>query len=289
MKNILFGLVPALMWGTQPIVMTKLGGRSSKKVMGMAMGIFIAALIVFLFKRPLVWTKRLIIFSFLDGMALSYGLIKQIKGLELLGVAKGTPMSTGTQLIAATLVGALYFKEWTSPRQYLLGLGSLALVILGVSLTAFRENKGPENSSEDLKKGVLTMLLSSLGFVAYTIIPRLANISIWDALLPQGLGMLVGSYLLSKLRDREPLFVKESFRHIITGFIFAIGNITLMLSNVLNGLAVGFTLTQMNVVIATLGGLLILKEEKTRKELAYTFMGLVLVVGGGILTGLSKL
>ena len=61
-----------------------------------------------------------------------------------------------------------------------------------------------------------------------------------------------------------------------------------MLSNVRNGLALGFTLTQMNVVIATLGGLLFLREEKTKKELFLTLLGLVLVVLGGVLIGITK-
>lgn len=276
------------MWGIQPIIMTKLGGKPTKKVMGMALGIFITSLIIFIFKRPEAWTKSLIIFSLLDGLALSYGLINQIKGFSLLGISKGTPISTGTQLIGATLVGALYFKEWSSISQYIFGTIALVFIIIGVTMTAYQENKGKNIDGLSIKKGIITLILSSVGFVMYTVILRIANISIWDALVPQGVGMLIGSYILAKREDKEKLFVKDSFKHILTGFIFAIANITLMLSNVLNGLAVGFTLTQMNVVIATIGGLIILKEPKTNKELRFTIIGLILVVFGGILIGITK-
>lgn len=61
-----------------------------------------------------------------------------------------------------------------------------------------------------------------------------------------------------------------------------------MISNVLNGLSVGFTLTQMNVVIATICGILILKEEKTKKEMIYVVIGLILVVLGGVFIGITK-
>lgn len=276
------------MWGIQPIVMTKIGGKPTKKVMGMALGIFIASLIVFIFKRPTTWTVSLFIISFIDGLALSYGLINQIKGFSLLGVSKGTPISTGTQLVGASLFGVLYFKEWSTITQYILGITALILIIVGVSMTTFQENVQVEAGGDSLKKGVITMILSSLGFVAYTVILRIANITIWDALVPQGLGMLVGSYLLARREDDEKLFVAKSFQHIITGFIFAIANVTLMLSNVMNGLSVGFTLTQMNVVVATVGGLIILKEPKTKKELRTTMLGLFLVVVGGILIGITK-
>ena len=93
----------------------------------------------------------LILLSFIDGLALSYGLINQIKGFNLLGVSKGTPISTGTQLVGATLIGAIFFKEWQTLNQYILGIIALIMIILGVSMTAFHENKTDTNNS-DIKK-----------------------------------------------------------------------------------------------------------------------------------------
>lgn len=288
MNNILFGLFPALMWGIQPIIMMKLGGKSTEKVMGMALGIFIASLIVPIFKMPQNWTLALIIFSFIDGIALSYGLINQIRGLNMLGVSRGTPISTGTQLIGAVLVGAIYFKEWSSVDQYVLGIIALILIVIGASMTSFKEGNIIKAEDDNIMKGVITLILSSIGFVMYTVILRVTNISVWDALIPQGLGMLVGSYIFSKRETKEKLFTEKTYKNILTGFIFAIGNITLMISNVINGLALGFTLTQMNVVVATIGAMLILDESKSKKEFRYTILGLVLVVTGCILIGITK-
>lgn len=288
MKNILFGLIPALMWGIQPIIMTKLSGKSEEKVVGMGLGIFLVALFISIFKRPNNLSSTLILISFVDGLALSYGLINQIRGFSLVGISKGTPISTGTQLIGATLVGVLYFKEWSSTFQHILGIIAIILIIIGVSMTTFEEKKEENIKKSNLKKGIITLILSSVGFVLYTIILKVANINIWDALIPQGLGVLVGSYLLSKRNYKEKLFTKNSIKHIITGAIFAIANITLMISNEINGLSVGFTLTQMNVVIATIGGLVILKEKKTKKELIYVLLGLLLVVIGGVFIGITK-
>lgn len=288
MENILFGLIPALMWGIQPIIMTKLSGKSEEKVVGMGLGIFLVALFISIFKRPNNLSSTLILISFVDGLALSYGLINQIRGFSLVGISKGTPISTGTQLIGATLVGVLYFKEWSSAFQYILGIIAIILIIIGVSMTTFEEKKEENIKKSNLKKGIITLILSSVGFVLYTIILKVANINIWDALIPQGLGVLVGSYLLSKRNYKEKLFTKNSIKHIITGAIFAIANITLMISNEINGLSVGFTLTQMNVVIATIGGLVILKEKKTKKELIYVLLGLLLVVIGGVFIGITK-
>ena len=288
MKNILFGLFPALMWGIQPIVMTKIGEKPTRKVMGMSLGIFIASLIVLTFTGPRNFTKRLIIIAFIDGLTLSYGLMHQIKGFELLGIAKGTPISTGSQLIGATLVGALYFKEWTSFQQYILGITALIIIILGITMTSFEENESVNRNKKAEKEGIKIILISSIAFVIYTVIPRLADISIWDALVPQSAGVLIGSFILGK-REEEKLFVKRTFLHIITGFIFTAGNVVLMISNVVNGLALGFTLTQMSVVVSTIGGLLILKEGKTRRELKFTIFGLIFIIIGVILIGFTKI
>lgn len=65
-------------------------------------------------------------------------------------------------------------------------------------------------------------------------------------------------------------------------------NLTVMLSNEMNGLAVGWTLSQMNVIVATLGGLFILKEKKTKKEMAFVIAGMILIALGGILIGITK-
>lgn len=51
-----------------------------------------------------------------------------------------------------------------------------------------------------------------------------------------------------------------------------------------NGVVTAFILTQLNVVVATLGVLLILKEFKTHKELVFTLFGLLLIVVGSVVT-----
>lgn len=81
---------------------------------------------------------------------------------------------------------------------------------------------------------------------------------------------------------------KKSWENIATGFCFAIANLTILLSNQLNGVAVRFTLSQLNVVVATLGGLFILHEKKTHNEMISVLAGLTLVVIGAVLIRTTK-
>lgn len=288
MENIFIGLIPALMWGIQPLVMQTLGGKPGNQQMGMVMGTFLFAVGVLLFRQPEVWTLNLILSSFACGVIWALGQINQIGAFPLIGVSRAMPISTGTQLVGTSLVGVLYFHEWDTTEKLLLGFGAIAIIIIGVAFTAYQENKGATENRGNMKRGIIMLLFSSLFFVGYAVIPRVANVSGWDAVFPQAIGMFLGTFIICRYQKEVNVWDKTSFKNIITGFIFATANLTMMLSNQLNGVAVGFTLSQMNVIVSTLGGLLLLKEKKTAKELLFVLFGLALVAGGGILIGLTK-
>lgn len=289
MGNILLGLLPALMWGIQPVVMQKIGGKATNQQMGMSMGTLLFSLGILIFHQPDAWTWNLIISSFLCGLVWSYGQINQIKSFHLIGVSKAMPISTGAQLIGTALFGVLYFGEWQTTMQYVLGITALVLIIIGVTCTAYQEKSGEDSEEgQNMKKGLIILALSTVGMVLYAVIPRIAGINGWDAVFPQAVGMLVGAIILCHFEKKPDIWGKKSFQNIATGLVFAVANIGLLLSNEANGVAVGFTLSQMNVVVSTLGGFFFLHEVKTKKELWFTIAGLALVVIGGILIGLTK-
>lgn len=70
--------------------------------------------------------------------------------------------------------------------------------------------------------------------------------------------------------------------------MWATGNLALLFSNKLVGIATGFSLSQMGVVISTIGGILFLGEKKTKKELILVIIGVVLVIIGGTMIGIAK-
>jgi glucose uptake protein GlcU len=72
----------------------------------------------------------------------------------------------------------------------------------------------------------------------------------------------------------------------IDGLVFSSAALSILLSKAHNGVATGTSLSQTNIIIATLGGLFILKEHKPKRELICTLIGLGLVVTGGIIIGL---
>lgn len=90
------------------------------------------------------------------------------------------------------------------------------------------------------------------------------------------------------------LIIKESkafseiltYKYILMGIFFSIGSFFYLRSIFLLGIAVSFSLSQMNVVIATLGSIAIKKEHKTTKEWFSIIVGLTLVIVGGVIVSL---
>ena len=275
MWPILLALVPAFGWGFQGIVMQKVGGTTANKQMGMVLTTLLFGIVVLIF-HPINWSWTLIAAAAINGIPWSIAQILQIKSFDYLGVARAMPLSTGMQLVFTTLLGALFFHEWTHGWQFGFGICALVVIIVGVACTAFQEkseDKGPSN----LKRGLLI------------------TVSSWDMLFPQAVFMVLGttiiSFCMSGKDAMDPeigVFGKKSWMNMSTGALFATANLTVMPSNEMNGLAVGWTLSQMNVIVATLGGLFILKEKKTKKEMAFVIAGMILIALGGILIGITK-
>lgn len=296
--NILIGLVPALGWGLQGIVMQKIGGTTANKQMGMVITTLTLALLLYFFRpsSPTAWTFAVIMAALVNGVPWAVGQILQIKSFELIGVSRAMPISTGTQLLGATFIGAVFFHEWTTGSQYALGIVALLVLTLGVWFTTYREDKSASAEGSNIKLGLIVLLFSSAAFVSYATAGRFFQVAAADLLLPQAVVMFLSTLVISlfmtprgKVSDSEiGIFGRKTWLNMATGVCFAVANFTVLISVERNGVALGWTLSQMNVIVATLGGLIILQERKTRKELVYVLGGLALVAIGGILVGLTR-
>ncbi|GAA2237190.1 GRP family sugar transporter [Rarobacter faecitabidus] len=301
MSDILIGLIPAFGWGMQGVVMQKLGGRTPNKQMGMVLTALVVAIAVFFIRPPATgsWTATLIIAACLNGAPWAVGQILQIRAFELMGVSRAMPISTGMQLLGATLVGVVFFHEWRHGWQFGLGVPALLLLIFGVWLTTYSEKSDGAvagGGAAVLRQGFSILLLSSLGYVLYATSSLIFSVDPFDLLFPQSVVMVVTTLIISLVmsdknqrRDSSVgIFGKKTWLNMVTGILFAAGNLAALLSIQRNGAAVGWTLAQMNVIISTVGGLVFLRERKSRKELFFVLGGLAFVAVGGILIGVTK-
>ena len=98
MGSILIGLIPALGWGFQGIIMQKIGGTTANKQMGMVLTALVMSIVVALVD-PIAWSPALIAAAAVNGIPWAIAQILQIKSFDYLGVSRAMPLTSGMQLI----------------------------------------------------------------------------------------------------------------------------------------------------------------------------------------------
>ena len=232
-----------------------------------------------------VLTPTVIGVGVVSGLFWALGQANQLKSIDLMGVSRTMPISTGLQLVATTLFGVIVFHEWSTTISVVLGILALVCIIIGVILTSLQseEEKNAEQAA-NFKRGIVILLISTVGYLVYVVVIRLFNVDGWSALLPQAVGMVLGGILLT---FKHHPFNKYAIRNIIPGLIWALEICFYSFhSRVLESQQV--SLSQMGIIISTLGGILILGEKKTKRQLTGIVVGIVFIIATGIMLGIAK-
>ncbi|MFY4775620.1 GRP family sugar transporter [Metabacillus sp. RGM 3146] len=281
--DILLALIPSLCWGSIVLFNVKLGGGPYSQTLGTTIGALIFSFIIFLFVHPVI-TPFIFLIGVVSGLFWALGQSNQLKSIDLMGVSKTMPISTGMQLVATALFGVIVFHEWSTLTTILLGSLAIVLIIVGIVLTTLKD-KNQEEEPGQFKKGIIILVISTIGYLVYVVVIRLFDVDSWSAILPQAVGMVIGGLILTY---KHKPFNKYAIRNIIPGLIWATGNLFLFISQPKVGVATSFTLSQMGIIIATFGGIIILGERKTKRQLIGIIIGSILIIIGAICLGLAK-
>lgn len=263
-----------------------------------------------------------------SGFLWAVGQTFQFVAMKNLGISKTYPISTGSQLVGACLSGALVFGEWQTKQHFALGITALVILVTGIAFTSVKERKSSgktsgkkssenkssekfadenelpginnsENKSSEknhseiknaggLKKlyaGIFALVVSTLGYCGQAILVRASELDGKYLMLPQAFGWLLGGIVFALRKDS---FSKATFKNMLTGFSFGIGNLFFLISVTNLGLAISFPLSQTGAVISTLGPVFLLGEKKTKKELVFAVLGCVLIIIGGFFVGRTR-
>ncbi|WP_046180288.1 GRP family sugar transporter [Domibacillus tundrae] len=285
MTTILIALIPAIAWGSIVLVSVKLGGDSYSQTLGITIGALVFASGIYVWAHPVI-NMTAWIAGIISGLFWAVGQKNQLGSVPYLGVSKTVPISTGMQLAATTLFGVIVFKEWATTTAILLGSASIILIIVGVILTTMTGSGNEKDlKSGKRRKGIMLLLLSTAGYLGYVVIIRWFNIDGWTVILPQAIGMFGGAIVLTF--THKP-FNKYAVRNTLSGLIWGIGNLGLLLSLPRIGVATSFSLSQTGIVISTFGGIFLLGEKKTKKQLLFVIIGSILIIAGGVMIGFTK-
>lgn len=281
--DLLIALLPALLWGSVVLINVKVGGSPYEQIMGTVLGAFIIGTITYFIVQPELNLKILAV-GIISGAFWALGQGNQLKSVELIGVSKTMPISTGLQLVSTTLISVLFFNEWTTTKAVVLGIAALLFLVIGVILTSLKGDN-EDGGNNNYKKALPILIISTIGYVTYVVIGQFFEVEGWDALFPQAIGMVIGGILLSFKHQPKK---KNVLKNVIPGVVWALGNMALFYSQPKVGVATSFSFSQMLVVVSTLGGIFILKEKKTKKQYISIAIGIILIIVAAFLLGLAK-
>lgn len=277
-------LLPVLAWGILPVVVSKLGGEPVNQIFGTALGTLIVSLVVEVVLRPTI-NRISFIWAMLAGVFWIVGQLGQYTSYANIGVSKTMPISTGLQLVGTALVGVVIFGEWPTLMDKVIGSLGILILILGSVMTSTHDHQD-DGEANNQQRTITMLILTTLGFVIFNAIPKALSASGVAIFLPESIGMSLAVLLFLTLKRNFKQVVKEksSWRNLMGGFIFSIASLAYILSVNDNGVNTAFVVSQLSVIISTIGGLLVLKEYKSHRELLFTVAGLILVITGAIVT-----
>lgn len=283
----IFLFIPAIGWGLMPLFVAGVKKSSIyNQIVGSVLGAFIFGAIVTAILRPAFDTTTFL-FAMLAGALWTVGQVGQYVGYANIGVSETMPISTGLQLIGVPLVGVLIFGEWASSQAKLFGFLGIIALIIGVVFTSLTDEGTEEGNKKNQVSTLIILVLTTLGYISSSSIPKALKGSGVTIFLGETVGMIIAVLIyLICTKQVKVLKEKQSYQVIPAGLVYAIAALSYILSVQDNGVNLAFVMSQLCVVISTIGGMIFLGERKTKKGYIYTGIGLVLIVAGAVLTSI---
>jgi len=284
--NILIALIPALGWGFMPIITGKVGGSPVNQMFGIGAGATVVGLVSYLVTQPSV-SAQAFWFSVLCGALWTIGQIGQFISFKRIGVSGTVPLSTVFQLVGNSIIGMLIFGDWAGAHAKIIGIIALAIVVVGALLTSVSDSSDGQKMQT---KDALFLLCTTVGFWIYSSFPNMPIVkaeSPTGIFLPEMLGILLGSIIYVLFTDKNSFKQKQQYQNMIAGVAWGIAAFAYIFSAKANGNTSAFIWTQLNVVIGTFGGIFVLHEQKSSRELKFTILGIVLIVVGSVATSFA--
>ena len=144
--DIFLAILPAIFWGSIVLFNVKLGGGLIVKRSVQRLAHLFSQLLFIFYETSIdsycyrSWDCIRFILGAWSG--------ESIKSIDLMGVSRTMPISTGLQLVSTTLFGVIVFHEWSTTISVILGVLALVCIIIGVILTSLQseEEKNAEQA-----------------------------------------------------------------------------------------------------------------------------------------------
>lgn len=284
MADVLLGVVYALIaatgWGSYLVPMRKLANPDPLRyVFFTSIGIITFALISSL---ALNYSISINPIGIATGIMWTIASITSMFAIKAMGLGKASATWMSISVLTSFIWGIVLVSEQLN--LLLLGIVGIILIISGVACMSLTNEGGGR------KMGLLLAIITGSIFGFHLVPMKMAGIPVSELLFPMSLGIFVGSSIAMAVRTtvkkHEPVVgVKSGF---LSGIIWSVANLSSLMAIATVGLSVGFPLSQISILVATLWGLFYFKEAKNRNKKIMILVGAMLMLFGMFSLAFSK-
>jgi len=277
-QGIIFGLASAFTLGSYLAPLKK-----AKEVepyqfqLLMAIAILISGILITLIAQ---FPFRFSWFGIATGVLWAIANVFSLTAIQNLGLSKANPLWMSVAVLVAYLWGAIYFREI---GNIVLGFVSIIILILGVILVSLAK----QSKAHNVAKGLLFTFLAALFWGTQLVPLKLSQLSAQEFFFSNSMGVFLTGCIIYLFNFKGFVF-KNVGLSLLSGVIWNLGNLLALFSVVFLGVAKGYTLTQVGVLIAVSWGLFVFKEYRGKQNLLRIFVGAILVLSGAALLILTK-
>ncbi len=269
-----FALLAAVGWGTYFVPVKKTGLNSIFQLQG---GIGIGAIIFAVAMLPFYGTPTIDIYGISAGVIWVTASILMMFAVRHIGIARASPLDGSLVIITSFLWGLLFFNEQLG--SLLFAIIGLTLLVIGMPLIAVGEKK------DGNKKGYMLAISAGLLWGAIFVPLKLAE-TLESTYFSMSFTIFVTSIILmiaTRQFGKKDLIVGAA-----AGVMWNAANLTSFIAIASLGLAIGYPLTQLAILIAVLWGLLYFKEVTHKKSSLAIYAGAIIVLIGSAFLAFSS-
>ncbi len=287
-QGIFFAALTIFFFGSWAVPTKTLKIDPQVQAFWLTIGHFLLSSVIFIFfARPLSLND--IVAPFIAGILWAIGITAGYIGIKHLGITRALGIWVPIVLITSALWGLVFFKEGSSLGNLQLIQTMLGLFLLvGAALAVIMSSRG-ENKLGNVKTGIIASVVIGIIHGSFFVPLRASALPIYVTFLPLTVGMVITTSLIVFLRKLKIKYDKKStLRMLSAGFILGGGNYTALLTTQFLGVAQGYPLTQLGIIVNTLWGTLVFKETATRRGKILIAIGITVALLGAILLNSAR-
>jgi glucose uptake protein len=278
--GVLYALIAAAGWGSYLVPMKKSGNPDPFRfVFFLSVGVLVFGTLTSLTAGFALSFSNI---GIATGMVWTVASISSMFAIRKLGLGKAAATWMSISVLVSFLCGILLLSEQLN--LLIIGVTGIILMISGVACVSLSRD------GDSKKSGFALTLVSGLIFGVHLVPMRMAGITPSEMLFPMSLGIFFGSSMALAARMAYGKYERMKFENggLFSGIIWSVANFFSLMAIANVGLSIGFPLSQMSLLVATIWGVFYFREAKGKSQKIRILAGALLMLFGVFALAFSK-